>query len=273
MPQIGRRPRRGGVWLTYDYNGFDMAAHTNGHAKRHRHSLKQGDGRNGESGNGVAVAAKLKTAIGHRWEFLTNYLRHPTRVGAIAPSSQALAEAITEPYRNHGKPSKVLEIGAGTGPVTRYLGTVFGPKDRLDVCEISSELSDILERDVLTAPSFARGIAEGRVRLLRVPAQQIPADQSYDFIICGLPLTAFPLQDVKDVFAFIRKALAPDGVMSYFEYIGFRRTSRALALGRRRDRIREVHAYLSRNIREHQFDRRSIYQNLPPAHVRHLRFD
>jgi len=244
----------------------------NSRAKRSHHVFKRGDENGNRNGNDVA-ASKLKMAIGHRWEFLTNYLKHPNRVGAIAPSSQSLAEAIVQPYRTHGKPSTVLEIGAGTGPVTRMISTFFGPEDCLDVCEISDELSDILERDVLTAPNLARGVREGRVKLLRLPAQKIEAERHYDFIICGLPLTAFELQDVKDVFAFIRRALRPGGVMSYFEYIGFRRTTRALAIGHRRDRIREVHAYLSRNIREHQFGRRSVYQNFPPAHVRYLRFD
>jgi hypothetical protein len=46
-----------------------------------------------------------------------------------------------------------------------------------------------------------------------------------------------------------------------------------LALSRPRSRIRAVSRYLTTNIRAHQFDRRTVIQNLPPAHVRHLRFD
>lgn len=231
--------------------------------------------RNGHTANGdaVAVTDKLRMAVGHRWAFLADYIRHPTRVGAIAPSSQALAEAICEPFRRSKKPVAVLEVGAGTGSVTRHIGTLLGNKDKFDICEISSELADILDRDILSNPPFAKGVAEGRVRLLRVPAQKIPYEKQYDFIICGLPLTSFQLADVQEVFAFVRRALKPHGVLSYYEYAGFRRTSRALSVGRRRDRIREVHAYLTRNIKEHQFAMKTVFQNLPPAHARHLRFD
>jgi len=78
---------------------------------------------------------------------------------------------------------------------------------------------------------------------------------------------------VEEVFAVIRRAIKPGGVLSYFEYVGLRRLSVALSLGTKRSRIRKVSDYLSDNIRTHQFDRRTVIRNLPPAHARHLRFE
>jgi phospholipid N-methyltransferase len=208
----------------------------------------------------------------HRLRFLTSYLRHPHIVGALAPSSPALAAALCEPFERRDRPAKVLEIGAGTGAVTRHLGPLLGDADELDICELHSGFADVLERDVLSRPEFAPGLATGRIRLLRVPVQDLDYRDRYDFIISGLPLTVFELRDVRDVFRVIRRSLRPGGVLSYFEYVGLRRTSRFLSLGRRRTRIRRVSAYLSRNIRNHQFERTIVLQNLPPAHARHLRF-
>lgn len=211
--------------------------------------------------------------LGNRWRFLSRYFRSPHTVGAIAPSSRALAVAVAEPYRRAPRPASVLEVGAGTGPVTRYLGKILGPRDRLDVCEIQQDFADILERDLLSGPLFADAVAEGRVRLLRQAVQKLPQDSQYDFIISGLPLTAFDLRDVEEVFAVVRRSLKPGGVFSYFEYVALRRTSRMFSLGKRRDRIRDVSRFLVKNIRAHQFAQQTVMQNFPPAHVRHLRFD
>jgi len=194
-------------------------------------------------------------------------------VGAIAPSSLALAEVICEPFLNSTSPSSVLEVGAGTGPVTRYLGTILRQGDTLDICEINHDFADILERDVLSNAHFAPLVAQGRVRLLRQPVQELSGENRYDFVICGLPLTAFDLRDVQDVFSVIRRCLNPGGVFSYFEYLGMRRTSRTFAIGKRRARIRAVSAYLTKNLQQHRFATKTVLQNLPPAHAHHLRFD
>jgi len=223
--------------------------------------------KNGPSRNG------LRVELGHRWRFLSRYLRDPNTVGAIAPSSRALAETLSEPYRNADGPASVLEVGAGTGPVTRYLGTIIREGDTLDVCEINHDFADLLERDVLTNVHFTPLVAQGRVKLLRLPVQELPNDKQYDFVISGLPLTVFELRDVLDVFEVIRRCLKPGGVFSYFEYLGMRRTSRTFAIGKRRARIRAVSAYLTDALQQHRIITKTVLLNFPPASVHHLRFD
>ena len=191
----------------------------------------------------------------------------------MTPSSRALAAALCNPFRQRVSAATVLEVGAGTGAVTRYLGALLGSEDELDICEVEPDFADIIERDVLTRGEFAPAIAEGRVRIMRVPVQELTHENRYDFIISGLPLNAFELRDVKDIFNVVRRSLKPGGVFSYFEYVGLRRTTRAFAVGKQRKRILTVSTYLSHRIRKHQFDRRTVLQNLPPAHARYLRFD
>lgn len=146
-------------------------------------------------------------------------------------------------------------------------------KDHFDVCELQPEFADILERDVLSKPPFAQMASEGRMRLFRKPVQKIEGSNLYDFIISGLPLTAFELDDVKNVFSVYKRLLKPNGVLSYFEYTWLRQTSRVLALGKSRTRLRAVNAYLTSNIRDHEFACRAVLNNIPPAHARHLRFN
>jgi phospholipid N-methyltransferase len=167
----------------------------------------------------------------------------------------------------------VLEVGAGTGAVTRQIGRLLGEEDRLDVCEIEPRFADLLDRNVLTLPNFAPAVAQGRVRLIRGAVQDLIGEREYDYVISGLPFTAFKLTEVEVIFSTIRECLKPGGVFSYFEYVGLRRISRTLRLGKARNRIRSVSAHLNRHIRAHQFARRTVLTNLPPAHARHLRFE
>ena len=77
-----------------------------------------------------------------RWRFLRGYLQTPHVVGALSPSSKQLAEALCAPYRRAESPVSVLEVGAGTGAITRYLGTILRDRDRLD-----TRIADIVERN------------------------------------------------------------------------------------------------------------------------------
>ncbi len=224
----------------------------------------------------VLVSPDFETDLGlsihDRLKFIREYVSHPATVGAVAPSSTALARALCEPFRRCRRPARVLEVGAGTGPVTRYLGRILGPEDKLDICEVHPRFAEILQREVLVKPEFKQAWESGRVRLLVKPVQEIGVENHYDFIISGLPLTVFDLEDVRDIFASFRKYLKRNGVLSYFEYVAMRRTSRTLAMGKSRRRIRSVSRFLSEHIKHHQFAKHTVLRNFPPAYARHLQF-
>ena len=205
--------------------------------------------------------------------FFRSYLRDPSVVGAVAPSSRSLATALIRPFANRTRGSRVLEVGAGTGRITRRIAHLLNPNDHLDICEIKDNFADTIESRLLSKPPLQQAHREGRIRLLRCPAQDIRDTQDYDFIISGLPFTAFEPTLVEAILDSIRRNLKPGGIFSYFEYVGLRRLNHTLALGRRRKRIRRVSALLDRHIDCHQFSRETVLLNLPPAHARHWRFN
>lgn len=206
-------------------------------------------------------------------QFIKGYLKEPKVVGALIPSSPALANALCRPYRRSNGPVRVLEVGAGTGAVTRRIGELLRNDDELHICEVCPRFADILEEKLLATPLFSSAMATGRVRMIRGPVQGIELENHYDFIISGLPFTVFTLEDVEDVFDTVRKSLKPGGIFSYFEYLWLRRFSCLTTLGRNGRRVRSVSAYLTKLIREHQFAARPVLLNLPPAWARYLRFD
>jgi phosphatidylethanolamine/phosphatidyl-N-methylethanolamine N-methyltransferase len=211
-------------------------------------------------------------SLSYPLQFFASYLRKPHSVGAIAPSSGALARALCEPFRVAERPARVLEIGAGTGAVTRRIGQLLGAADRLDIFEVEPAFADILEEQVLAAKCFVGAVAEGRVRLFRKPAQEIADEGYYDYVISGLPFNSFPLADVRAVLDRVKLSLKPGGVFSYFEYLGLRRVMTTLSMGKGKTRVTEVSAYMDGQIGSHQFARKVVMPNLPPALARHLRF-
>lgn len=74
--------------------------------------------------------------------FLLHYLRSPALIGAIVPSSAALARAMSRQAQGH---AHILEFGAGTGTITQQLALDHGERC-LTVFELDPRLARTLAR-------------------------------------------------------------------------------------------------------------------------------
>src|SRR5579862_8779302 len=98
-------------------------------------------------GGAILTQRKPKLAAGDLNEalvFLRSMLDNPLRIGAVAPSSGALARLIASLVRL-GSGEAILELGAGTGSVTRALLEIGVPRDRLYVIELDVRLHHYLQ--------------------------------------------------------------------------------------------------------------------------------
>lgn len=77
--------------------------------------------------------------------FFTRWLKAPHRIGAIAPSSRFLARAMATQV-DLRRPGPVVELGGGTGSVTKALLEAGLPVDRLIVVERDVRLYKMLRR-------------------------------------------------------------------------------------------------------------------------------
>jgi phosphatidylethanolamine/phosphatidyl-N-methylethanolamine N-methyltransferase len=97
--------------------------------------------------------------------FLARWLKAPQRIGALAPSSQYLARAMArqiDPRRDR----LVVELGGGTGSITRALLETGLPSDRLIVIERDAALHAHL-RARFPELRILRGDATQLVTILR----------------------------------------------------------------------------------------------------------
>lgn len=206
--------------------------------------------------------------------FLREYLRHFHDTGAILPSSRSLAKALSRHVAEPASSSangerRVLEVGPGTGSVTRQIVTRLRPSDRLELVELNPAFVERLEHRFQAEAPFA-AVAE-RVKIMNCPVQALSCEQPYHAIVSGLPLNNFSVSDVECILDTMMRLLAPGGTLSFFEYIAIRHARAIVSGPAERDRLRGVGGVLDNLLEGREFRRDWVWSNVPPAWVHHVR--
>lgn len=125
------------------------------------------------------VAQRLKTDM----RFVKNWVDHPLKTGAIAPSGNALARAMASfvPIESN---LPVLEIGPGTGAVTRALLERGISTNRLMTLEFNSEFCAHIRKNFPDV-KVIQGDAYALTNTLKVALGEIP---KFAAIVSSLPL-------------------------------------------------------------------------------------
>ena len=145
-------------------------------------------------------------------EFLKNFVFHPNRTGAVAPSSSHLAKLITD-AADLEVGQVVLEFGPGTGVFTERILQRLPPDGTFIAFEAN--------------PDFARATRE---RCPEVTVVEDTAARAHEYlknigvthcdrIICGLPWASFDDKLQDQILASIRSILAPGGLFLTFAYV------------------------------------------------------
>ncbi len=213
--------------------------------------------------------------------FFREYLRNFHSTGALLPSGRFLAAALArfvggrtgngEATAGRVRPLRILEVGPGTGAVTRRIVAAMGRDDTLDLVELNETFVSRLRECFQHDPAF-RAVAD-RARVLHSPIEDLPREQTYDVIVSGLPLNNFSAELVGQILAVLLELLSAEGTLSFFEYIAVR-PARALVSGRvERERLRGVARAMRAVLDPHEIRREAIWLNVPPAWVHHVRRD
>ena len=191
-------------------------------------------------------------------------------IGAMVPSSPALARDMVRPIEAYSRPLNILEVGPGTGPFTKRILRLMGPKDRLTICEINPKFLQAL-RENLERKKYFRRQAD-RVKFVCGPVQELLHDEStekFDVIVSSLPFTNFDPSVVDEVLSLFEELLAPDGSITFCEYIGVRRLRSVFSKAREKVRLRGVNRVIQKwcgvfrdggKVRKHV-----ALLNIPPA--------
>lgn len=184
---------------------------------------------------------------------LREFLRSPADIGAVAPSSYRLAEAVTAPVPELGDPV-VVELGPGTGAFTSAIEEQLAGRGLQLAVEMNPRLAEQLRRrcrhaEVLNADAST---------LPRLLAER--GLEKADVVVSGLPWASFSPKVQSEILSAVNHVLAPDGAFTTFGYVHAMRLSSALRFRR-----------LLCTTFEEVVLGRTVWRNLPPALVYHAR--
>ena len=139
--------------------------------------------------------------------FLGKFLKHGTAIASLAPSSPWLSRTTVRNI-DWDRTKVLVELGAGTGPITKVLAEKARPDCRVVVLERDPDFARILRERFQGHGNF--DVVEGDVRDLTSILERLGISQ-VDAVISGLPVPSFPKDLQRDLFRVIKKILVPGG--------------------------------------------------------------
>lgn len=144
------------------------------------------------------------------WLFLKEFFLHPASIGSAVPSSVLLAKTMAAQVPKN-IPGYVIEIGPGTGVVTKMLLASGIAPEKLIAVERSTAFCRHLRKRFPQA-NIIHGNAVHLQRLLSEKAAHVSV------IVSGLPLRSLPKKVAENIGKELEKVLQPKGLFIQFTY-------------------------------------------------------
>lgn len=147
------------------------------------------------------------------WTFFRQWLKNPREVAAISPSSKQLARQMVHQLPRHCR--RVIELGGGTGVLTRAVLAHGVKAEDLLVLELNEELHQHLHREF----PGVHAVCGDAMHLGEIAhSHGFTGDQRADAIVSGLGLLNMPRISQQLILAAAFEAMQPEGRFVQFTY-------------------------------------------------------
>ncbi len=194
-----------------------------------------------------AKAAK-KQRLKENFIFLGKFLRHGTTIASVWPSSKHLARATISEI-NWDTARVIVELGAGTGPITDQVIKRLKPHTHFLAIERDADLFRLLAKRFENLKNVE--VVKADVRDLETVLKS-RGIKHVDAFISGLPTPSLPASVRRRMLVSVRRYLAPGGVYSNITEIPYIYWN-----------------YYKSVFRDVSFD--FVVRNMPPGGVYHCR--
>ncbi|UDQ96881.1 rRNA adenine N-6-methyltransferase family protein [Lentisphaerota bacterium WC36G] len=147
--------------------------------------------------------------------FLKQFLKNPTSIGAICPSSKALAREITSKVELKSA-LNIAELGPGTGVFTDAILSLKHPKAKFFSVELNENMFNLMQKrfgdhnGVTVFNDSATNLKNMRNELMM---------EKLDVIVSGLPWASFPESLQDSLLEAIFNNLHDEGYFATFAYV------------------------------------------------------
>lgn len=192
---------------------------------------------------------KRKSAV----EFFIQVVKDLKKTGAIAPSSKFLARDLVEQLqadinRKNCAPLNILELGPGTGPLTKEIVSLLRPADHLDLVEVQKNFFEIIEKK-FSKPNVSVHFKD----ILR-----FDAGRKYDYIFSSLPYENMSRRVNRSIWEKKLSLCADNSYICYFKYVKFKNFKCE---------------FEEQVVNEYGQDKKFVLRNIPPAKLYTLQID
>lgn len=144
--------------------------------------------------------------------FFSAFLKHGKNVASITPSSQHLVKKMLEPV-DFSKAEIIIELGPGTGAITKEILKRMKSSSRLFLFEINKEFLNELGN-----------IKDPRMEVINQSAEMVSEELTKrkvaeaDYVISSIPLAIMPSGTENAIVGSIKKLLSKKGMFIQFQY-------------------------------------------------------
>ena len=142
----------------------------------------------------------------------SKFLKNPRTVGAVSPSSKALAEMMVANLPKT-EPVFVVELGPGTGAFTGAIVNRLGPDARFLAIDIEPDFVKKIRQRWPTVECVCASAED----LERLVAER--GIERVDHIVSGLPFASLPVAMTRQILQGIERTLKPGGTFTTFQYV------------------------------------------------------
>lgn len=182
-------------------------------------------------------------------EFLQAFLKNPAKVGAIAPSSPELAQKMLDEIRPDEE-NVVLELGVGTGAITKFLQEVVPNKESYFGIELDKDLVKSLNKNYPELKIVRGNACETHALYQKSGFGKV------GYIICCLPFVSMPNEVGERILLEIDKFMEKGCVFRTFQYAHGYYFPSAIKL---REHLRSRYGKAKKS--------RLVVKNMPPAYT------
>ena len=144
--------------------------------------------------------------------FIRQFVLHTAKTGAVTPSSEGLADLITDTAGLHSA-SAVIQFGTGTGVFTEKILQKISDETRFFALEINPDFVKATRKRCPDAIVYQDSAANAKKYLNELGINEC------DCIICGLPWAAFSEELQNELLDTIIDILRPGGKFLTFAYL------------------------------------------------------
>lgn len=201
--------------------------------------------------------------------FLKGALSQFKDTGSICPTSRFAAEAMLADLNDQDL--RILEVGPGTGSITKYILQRLAKNKTLQICEINSMFMDYLKTELAKNPDFTKH--QEQVDFFLGPIQQLQSSQPFDYIVCALPFLNFDSSTLNEILNKLVQLSHSGTRMCFYQYLGLKDLGTLLGSQKNKSRVLEVSKEMEKFLSKRKLSRETVWLNVSPIKVYTIAMD